>query len=84
MRSASVNWPPAVRAAFTEIARDAELLGEPELVARSGLAPSEIGLLVYGQVVPSIAAPNIAREIGLLRQKAADHVFIFVPLDRTG
>ena len=34
-----------------------------ELVARAGLAPSKIEQLVYGQVLPSIAAPNIAREI---------------------
>ena len=36
-----------------------------ELVARAGLAPSKIEQLVYGQVLPSIAAPNIAREIVL-------------------
>lgn len=36
-----------------------------ELVQRSELDPSEIGLCVYGQVVPSISAPNIAREIVL-------------------
>ncbi|MFO0670775.1 MAG: acetyl-CoA C-acyltransferase, partial [Polyangiaceae bacterium] len=36
-----------------------------ELVAQTGLPPAEVGLLVYGQVLPSIAAPNIAREIVL-------------------
>ena len=36
-----------------------------ELLARSELDPEEIGLCVYGQVVPSLAAPNIAREIVL-------------------
>lgn len=36
-----------------------------ELVARTELDPKEIGLLVFGQVLPSIAAPNIAREIVL-------------------
>jgi acetyl-CoA acyltransferase len=36
-----------------------------ELVERSGVAPSAIGQLVYGQVIPSLAAPNIAREIVL-------------------
>ena len=36
-----------------------------ELLQRSELDPKEIGLLVYGQVIPSLAAPNIAREIVL-------------------
>jgi acetyl-CoA acyltransferase len=36
-----------------------------ELLARAELDPREVGLCVYGQVVPSIAAPNIAREIVL-------------------
>ncbi len=36
-----------------------------ELLARSELDPKEVGLCVYGQVVPSLAAPNIAREIVL-------------------
>lgn len=36
-----------------------------ELVERSGVDPREIGLCVYGQVLPSIVAPNIAREIVL-------------------
>src|SRR3984957_17047853 len=36
-----------------------------ELLARSELDPAEVGLVVFGQVVPSIAAPNIAREIVL-------------------
>jgi acetyl-CoA acyltransferase len=36
-----------------------------ELIARSELDPKEVGLCVYGQVVPSLAAPNIAREIVL-------------------
>ena len=33
-----------------------------ELLTRTGIAPSEIQQLVYGQVLPSLAAPNIARE----------------------
>jgi acetyl-CoA acyltransferase len=37
-----------------------------ELLARTGVDPSEVEQLVYGQVVPSLAAPNIAREIVLL------------------
>ncbi len=36
-----------------------------ELLARSELDPKEIGLVVFGQVVPSISAPNIAREVVL-------------------
>jgi acetyl-CoA acyltransferase len=36
-----------------------------ELLQRSELDPKEIGMLVYGQVVPSLSAPNIAREIVL-------------------
>lgn len=36
-----------------------------ELVARAGVAPGEIQQLVYGQVVPSVSAPNVAREIVL-------------------
>jgi acetyl-CoA acyltransferase len=36
-----------------------------ELLQRTELDPKEIGLLVYGQVVPSLSAPNIAREIVL-------------------
>lgn len=36
-----------------------------ELLARSGVAASEVQQVVYGQVLPSIAAPNIAREIVL-------------------
>jgi acetyl-CoA acyltransferase len=37
-----------------------------ELLARTGVDASEIEQLVYGQVVPSLQAPNIAREIVLL------------------
>src|SRR5512139_3642977 len=36
-----------------------------ELLERSGVDPSEVQQVVYGQVLPSIAAPNIAREIVL-------------------
>jgi acetyl-CoA acyltransferase len=36
-----------------------------ELLARSGVRASEVQQVVYGQVLPSIAAPNIAREIVL-------------------
>ena len=37
-----------------------------ELVARTGLAGEEIDTLVFGTVVPSVLAPNIAREVALL------------------
>jgi acetyl-CoA acyltransferase len=36
-----------------------------ELIERSGIDPREVQQLVYGQVLPSIAAPNIAREVVL-------------------
>jgi acetyl-CoA acyltransferase len=36
-----------------------------ELLARSGIAPTEIDEMVYGTVVHSALAPNIAREVGL-------------------
>jgi acetyl-CoA acyltransferase len=36
-----------------------------EIVRRSELDPNEIGMCIYGQVVPSLSAPNIAREIVL-------------------
>ena len=36
-----------------------------ELVQRSGLNPSEIQEVVFGNVIPSVKAPNIAREIVL-------------------
>jgi acetyl-CoA acyltransferase len=36
-----------------------------ELLARTEISPKEVGLCVYGQVVPSVSAPNIAREIVL-------------------
>ncbi len=36
-----------------------------ELLARAGVAAKEVQQVVYGQVLPSIEAPNIAREIVL-------------------
>jgi acetyl-CoA acyltransferase len=36
-----------------------------ELVARSNLPRKDLDLVVYGQVIPSVMAPNIAREIVL-------------------
>jgi acetyl-CoA acyltransferase len=37
-----------------------------ELMSRVGIDPHEVQQCVYGQVVPSLSAPNIAREIVLL------------------
>ena len=37
-----------------------------ELVSRTGLEGEEIDTLVFGTVVPSVLAPNIAREVALL------------------
>jgi acetyl-CoA acyltransferase len=36
-----------------------------ELVQRSGINPADVQELVYGNVIPSVKAPNIAREIVL-------------------
>jgi len=36
-----------------------------ELLERVGVKPQEIEQVVYGQVIPSLAAPNIAREVVL-------------------
>lgn len=36
-----------------------------EMLARTGVAPAEIDQVVFGQVAPSVEAPNIAREIVL-------------------
>lgn len=36
-----------------------------ELLARADLNPDDVDELVYGVVVPSVDAPNVAREVGL-------------------
>src|ERR1700745_3609358 len=36
-----------------------------ELIERSELDPTEIDAVVFGQVVPSLVGPNIAREVVL-------------------
>jgi acetyl-CoA acyltransferase len=36
-----------------------------ELLERSAVDPASIGAVVMGQVVPSVQAPNLAREVGL-------------------
>lgn len=43
-----------------------------ELLARTQLSAKEVGLVVYGQVLPSIEAPNIAREIVLATGMSPD------------
>src|SRR6185436_15023466 len=37
-----------------------------ELIQRTGLDPQELDLLVFGTVIPSVLAPNIAREVSLM------------------
>lgn len=37
-----------------------------ELIQRTSVDPAEVDLLVYGTVIPSVLAPNIAREVALL------------------
>lgn len=46
-------------------AQDLARLVVRELIQRSEIDPREIDLCVYGQVVPSVSAPNIAREVVL-------------------
>jgi acetyl-CoA acyltransferase len=36
-----------------------------ELLARSGIKPTDIDEMIYGTVIHSVLAPNIAREVGL-------------------
>jgi len=37
-----------------------------ELIQRTSLDPSSVDLLVFGTVIPSVLAPNIAREVALM------------------
>jgi acetyl-CoA acyltransferase len=46
-------------------ALDLGKLAVAELLSRTALKPSEINQVVYGQVIPSVTVPNIAREIVL-------------------
>lgn len=39
-----------------------------ELLARTALDPSLVDLVIFGQVVPSVLVPNVAREVALLPQ----------------
>jgi acetyl-CoA acyltransferase len=47
------------------VAADLGALVVRELVFRAEIHPREIGLVVYGQAIPSPATPNVAREIVL-------------------
>ncbi len=39
-----------------------------ELLYRTGIRPDQVDEVVFGQVVPSVLAPNVAREVSLLPQ----------------
>ena len=41
-------------------------LATRELLARTEIAPAEVDEVIFGQVVPSVLAPNVAREVSLL------------------
>jgi len=43
-------------------------LATRELLERTEIAPREVDEVVFGQVVPSVLAPNVAREVSLLPQ----------------
>ena len=60
---------PFTKSGTTFRALTAQELGNlvvAELVQRSNLEPKDIDTLVFGTVVPSVLAPNIAREVSLL------------------
>jgi acetyl-CoA acyltransferase len=41
-------------------------LATRELLARTEIPPAEVDEVIFGQVVPSVLAPNVAREVSLL------------------
>ena len=43
-------------------------LAARELLVRSEVPPAEVDQVVFGQVIPSVLAPNVAREVSLLPQ----------------
>jgi len=60
---------PFTRSGTTFRALTAQELGKlvvAELVQRTSLDPNDVDTLVFGTVVPSVLAPNIAREVSLL------------------
>src|SRR5687767_15555020 len=60
---------PFTKSGTTFRALTAQELGKlvvAELVQRTSLDPNDVDTLVFGTVVPSVLAPNIAREVSLL------------------
>jgi acetyl-CoA acyltransferase len=60
---------PFARAGSTFRSLSAIELGKhavTELLYRTALDPASVDLLVFGTVIPSVLAPNIAREISLM------------------
>jgi acetyl-CoA acyltransferase len=60
---------PFTKSGTTFRALSAQELGKfvvAELVQRTSLEPKDVDTLVFGTVVPSVLAPNIAREVSLL------------------
>ncbi len=47
-------------------------LAARDLLVRTEVAPAEIDEVVFGQVIPSVLAPNVAREVSLLPQLPRD------------
>ena len=41
-------------------------LATRELLVRTELPPAEVNAVIFGQVIPSVLAPNVAREVSLL------------------
>ena len=60
---------PFTKAGTTFRSLSAQELGKlvvAELIQRTSLEPKDVDTLVFGTVVPSVLAPNIAREVSLL------------------
>lgn len=43
-------------------------LATRELLVRTEIAPAKVDQVIFGQVIPSVLAPNVAREVSLLPQ----------------
>jgi acetyl-CoA acyltransferase len=43
-------------------------LATRELLVRTEIAPAQVDQVIFGQVIPSVLAPNVAREVSLLPQ----------------
>src|SRR5918999_2755649 len=60
---------PFTKAGTTFRSLSAQELGKlvvAELIQRTSLEPKDVDIVVFGTVVPSVIAPNIAREVSLL------------------